>query len=183
MRATLALVALVAVLVLAATEGRQLRRTTPTAGFARDVQLTESLREDITNPKVKKSFVGKFNKVKQEHRARTHEEGKKSASKKSLHGIATSSPCVPALLRPILRCRLSTDLRVTAADTHNGGRKEEQAGRRINVERARGPGGRPQLDEWMHAFMHFIVGLSLCTSTRTCTSDLKRANLAATSGG
>jgi len=29
-----------------------------------DVQeLTESLREDITNPKVKKSFVGKFNKV------------------------------------------------------------------------------------------------------------------------
>ena len=35
---------------------------------------------------VKKSFVGKFNKVKDEHKRHVHEEYKKSASRKSLHG-------------------------------------------------------------------------------------------------
>ena len=35
---------------------------------------------------VKKSFVGKFNKVKDEHKKHVHEEYKKSASRKSLHG-------------------------------------------------------------------------------------------------
>ena len=36
--------------------------------------------------KVKKSFVGKFNKVKDEHKKKMHDERKKNASRNSLHG-------------------------------------------------------------------------------------------------
>merc|ERR1711998_531710 len=74
MRASLALAALLAILACGATaHARDLR--SKQGGVQ---QLTESLREDITNPKVKKSFVGKFNKVK--------DERKKNASRNSLHG-------------------------------------------------------------------------------------------------
>lgn len=49
-------------------------------------QVTSSLREDITNPKIKKSFVGKFNKVKDEHKKHQRDDHKKDASRRSLHG-------------------------------------------------------------------------------------------------
>jgi len=78
----LALAALVAVLAFSVgVNGKQL------GSKQGDVQQeSESLREDITNPKVKKSFVGKFNKVKKDHEEHSSDQNKKSASRKSLHG-------------------------------------------------------------------------------------------------
>ena len=68
----------------ASADGRQLQRRD--GGWDMSMQQsTQALREDITNPSIKKSFVGKFNKVKREHRAKKHEEMKKSSSAKSLH--------------------------------------------------------------------------------------------------